>query len=144
MASIISLRAGSMIARASSGSRSSISSIDPLMSANRAVTVLRSPSSSPGAESLSFTRITAESGATLLDGCAATLRGAAHSKQNLAVGGFWALQEGQLRQNGDAHSTQNLALSGFSAPHFEQRICASPTRDPYGPMDASSRSWARK
>src|SRR5260370_41717122 len=32
------------MARASSGSRSSISSIDPLMSANSAVTVLRSPS----------------------------------------------------------------------------------------------------
>jgi len=44
-ASIISFSAGSMIARASSGSRSSISSIDPLMSANNAVTVLRSPSS---------------------------------------------------------------------------------------------------
>ena len=44
-ASIISFSAGSTMARASSGSRSSISSIDPLMSANRAVTVLRSPSS---------------------------------------------------------------------------------------------------
>jgi hypothetical protein len=43
--SIISLSAGSMIARASSGSRSRISSVEPLMSANNAVTVLRSPSS---------------------------------------------------------------------------------------------------
>jgi hypothetical protein len=34
----------SMMARASSGSRSSISSIEPLMSAKSAVTVLRSPS----------------------------------------------------------------------------------------------------
>ena len=33
-----------MIARASSGSRSSINSVEPLMSANSAVTVLRSPS----------------------------------------------------------------------------------------------------
>jgi len=36
--------AGSTMARASSGSRSSISSIEPLISANNAVTVLRSPS----------------------------------------------------------------------------------------------------
>jgi hypothetical protein len=35
---------GSTIARASSGSRSRISSVEPLMSANSAVTVLRSPS----------------------------------------------------------------------------------------------------
>jgi hypothetical protein len=43
-ASIISFNAGSMIARATSGSRFSINSVEPLMSANNAVTVLRSPS----------------------------------------------------------------------------------------------------
>src|SRR5580704_1148500 len=36
--------AGSIIVRASSGSRSSINSVEPLRSANSAVTVLRSPS----------------------------------------------------------------------------------------------------
>ena len=41
--------AGSTIARASSGSRSSINSIEPLMSANSAVTVLRSPSTAGAA-----------------------------------------------------------------------------------------------
>jgi hypothetical protein len=40
--------------------------------------------------------------------------------------------------NGDAHSTQNLALLGFSAPHFEQRISASPLRDPYSPSIRSA------
>ncbi len=44
-ASTISFSAGSMIERASSGSSSAISSLEPLMSANSAVTVLRSPSS---------------------------------------------------------------------------------------------------
>jgi transposase InsO family protein len=43
-ASIISLSAGSTMARASSGSRSRIISVEPLISANSAVTVLRSPS----------------------------------------------------------------------------------------------------
>src|SRR5947199_8275037 len=38
--------AGSITARASSGSRSSINSVEPLMSANNAVIVLRSPSGS--------------------------------------------------------------------------------------------------
>src|ERR1700722_11274319 len=42
--------AGSMIARASSGSSSSINSVEPLMSANSAVTVLRSPSIASDAE----------------------------------------------------------------------------------------------
>ncbi len=47
-----------MIARASSGSRSSISSVEPLMSANSAVTVLRSPSIvMEGSGSAGITRI---------------------------------------------------------------------------------------
>ena len=52
-------------ARASSGSRSSISSIEPLMSANSAVTVLRSPSSASAAAS-GFTRIAELSGSALI------------------------------------------------------------------------------
>src|ERR1700684_636859 len=45
----MSFSAGSIIARASSGSRSSINSVEPLISANSALTVLRSPSSAVGA-----------------------------------------------------------------------------------------------
>src|ERR1700761_5256167 len=46
-----------MIARASSGSRSSINSVEPLMSANSAVTVLRSPSSAEVSASSATTRM---------------------------------------------------------------------------------------
>src|SRR5271163_1680524 len=46
----MSFSAGSIMARASSGSRSSINSVEPLMSANSAVTVLRSPSGSSAIE----------------------------------------------------------------------------------------------
>src|SRR6266568_4159761 len=47
----MSCKAGSIIARASSGSRPSISAVEPLRSANSAVIVLRSPSGVPRASS---------------------------------------------------------------------------------------------
>src|SRR5215813_14768576 len=113
------------MARASSGSRSSIRSIEPLMSANSIVTVLRSPS---GDESgvPAPTSISDLAAAPPCDLPLVPSSGFAHSRQNFAVGGFSALQDGHLRANGDAHSTQNFARSGFSAPHFGQRIVVLP------------------
>src|SRR6516162_290647 len=120
MASIISLSAGSTIARASSGSRSSISSMELLMSAKSIVTVLRSPSSDVS-EISALTRIDVPaSGAR--PNLPASSSGFAHSMQNLAVREFSVPQEEQRRVNGDAHSPQNFARSGLSAPQFQQRI----------------------
>src|ERR1700733_6900871 len=113
------------MARASSGSRSCISSVDPLISANKAVTVLRSPSRIATESTSAVTR----SDETDFDkGVAApvdALRSAAHSPQNFAVVTF---SNPQLRQrffNGAAHSLQNFSPSGFSAPQFEQCILKS-------------------
>src|SRR5262249_35173059 len=105
------------MARASSGSRSSISSIDPLMSANSIVTVLRSPPSETSVAPVTWMGDVAAS-ATLCD-LPQLFSGFAHSRQNFAVAGFSALHDGHLRTNGEAHSTQNFARSGFSAPHLE-------------------------
>ena len=78
--------AGSIIARASSGSRSCISSVEPLMSANSAVTVLRSPSRFSAADE-SATRI-GESFDFFDDAAAGAPNGAPQSSQNFAVGRF--------------------------------------------------------
>src|SRR5467141_3449984 len=88
--------AGSIIARASSGSSSSISAVDPFRSANSAVTVLRSPSG------------TAE--ASDDDSVGET---AGRSIGPRALDAF---------NSGAPQSPQKRLDSGFSAPHFEQRI----------------------
>src|SRR5215469_17234164 len=106
------------MARASSGSRPSISSIELFMSAKRMVTVFRSPSSeASGASAPAW--IGDFTSAAL---CDLLSSGFPHSMQNLVAREFSVLQEGQRRVNGDAHSPQNFARSGLSAPHFEQRI----------------------
>src|SRR5215470_8140601 len=112
------------MARASSGSRSSIRSIDPLMSANSIVTVLRSPSSEMS-EISALTFITVPASDTAWNLPPALSSGFAHSRQNFAAGGFSALHDRHRRANGDAHSTQNFARSGLSAPHSEQRIAVA-------------------
>src|ERR1700756_245989 len=88
--------AGSTIACAASGSRSSINSVKPFRSANSAVTILRSPSG------------TSESGAD--NGADETAR--------LLVGASAAVGMAAPQ------SPQNRLGSGFSAPHFAQRISA--------------------
>src|SRR5215469_15970897 len=113
------------MARASSGSRSSIRSMEPLMSANRKVTTLRSPSCDASVVP-AFTCIGELTAAVPCDLPLVPSSGFAHSRQNLAVGGFSALHDGHRRANGEAHSTQNFARSGFSAPHFEQRMVPLP------------------
>jgi len=85
------------------------------MSADSTVTVLRSPSRF--SLRLADTVVSDD----CLDVGSTANNGLAHSRQNLAVGGFSLPHDEHRRANADAHSTQNFALSGFSVPHFEQR-----------------------
>src|ERR1700675_4999408 len=115
-----------MIARASSGSRSSINSVEPLMSANKAVTVLRSPSSV--AEASGCSGVTRILGAGLGGAEGATAAaiavpsGLPQSPQNFFSGGFSAPHCPHRFASGAPQSPQNRLLAGFSAPHFAQRI----------------------
>src|SRR5262249_9916041 len=126
------------MARASSGSRSSINSIEPLMSANSAVTVLRSPSTASafGASSAIW-----RDHAVFISGAKSD---AVHCPQNLKPGGFSKRHLGQINASGLVHCPQNFIPSGFSNPHFEQRISASLPLELYGPSDARSCSPRRK
>src|SRR3984893_1914547 len=120
--------AGSIIARASSGSRSSISSIDPLMSANKAVTVLRSPSIGVEASGCSGVTRTSEANACGDEIApavpAAFVSGAPHLPQKSDVGGFSALHFAQCLASADPHFAQKLLVEGLFVPHLEQRIGA--------------------
>src|ERR1700756_2183967 len=122
----MTLSAGSIIARASSGSRSSINSVEPLMSANSAVTVLRSPS----AVSVSCVILIA------VDGCArgfdeaevVAVLGASEapqSPQKTSPGGFSAPHLLQRLVTALPHFPQKRRPSRISAPHFAQRIFAA-------------------
>src|SRR5215472_14494463 len=124
MASIISLSAGSTIALASSGSRSSINSIEPLISANSAVTVLRSPSVT--AEAICSAEIVmlgvlkrddVDRAIAFLDASMVP-----QSPQKRLLGGFSEPHFGQWLVNGAPQSPQNLCPVGLSLPQFEQRI----------------------
>src|SRR5216683_1302726 len=103
---------------------SSIKSIEPLISANSAVTVLRSPTLESGSGLSRVTRIAEAAGvADTLDRCSTSaLSDAAHSAQNRAPGGFSNPHRSHRRLNGAAHWMQNFAPSGFSAEQFWQRI----------------------
>src|ERR1700722_15837860 len=107
--------AGSMIARASSGSRSSINSVEPLMSANSAVTVLRSPSIGSDATLPAATMI-----CELVEGRVvgvATFLGpiaVPHFLQNRAPRLTDALHAGQINSSFAPHSSQNEASTGLS------------------------------
>jgi hypothetical protein len=115
--------AGSIIARASSGLSSSISAVEPLISANNAVTVLRSPSSFSGAGE-SATRIAAS--LEFFEAAGGCPSAAAHSPQNSSLGSFVAPHWGHARAGGAAHFPQNLRPSRLSLPHLAQRIRAFP------------------
>src|SRR5215469_1176788 len=115
------------MARACSGSRSCWSSVEPLMSANRAVTVLRSPSNSADAWSAVLWLIDSGNSSLAMGrrGDPAPgddFSGPAHSPQKRAAGEFSNPHFAQRCLNGAAHCSQNFSPSGFSAPHFEQRI----------------------
>src|SRR5216683_5330012 len=109
-----------MIACAASGSSSSINSVEPLISANSAVTVLRSPSriSPPGGPAL--TRIPLASSLTGCFGPAADPNEVPHSWQNFALAGLAKPHFGQRPLNDSPHSMQNFAPTAFSALHLEQ------------------------
>src|SRR5215471_15153820 len=114
------------MARASSGSRSSISSIEPLMSANSAVTVLRSPSRFSAAD-VPVTRMGVSfifaAGAAIV---ASAPNAAPQESQNFASVRFSAPHEGHLGESFAPHLSQKRAPSRWSAPHLEQRIAESP------------------
>src|SRR5215467_3307448 len=127
------------MARASSGSRSSINSIEPLMSTNNAVTVLRSPSiagkalACSGVKRISFAvedAIADES----KPGREIAASAVPQSAQNLALAEVWASHCGQRIASGLPHSAQNRLPDKLSAPHFEQRIVPHPSRDSFGPV----------
>src|SRR5215471_15348303 len=123
-----------MIARASSGSRSCASSVEPLMSANSAVTVLRSPSRFSGGD-VSAIRICGS-----FDFLAVAdwdvPSAAPHSPQNFSRDSFVAPHRGHFGARVSPHSAQNFRPSRLSVPHFEQRI--TPPLEPYRPTDATS------
>src|SRR6266849_6611318 len=115
-----------MIARASSGSRSSISSVEPLMSANSAVTVLRSPSIASEVCRSGATRTPPSAPAA--DGLPPSATRSVpsalpQSAQNFAPGALSALQFEQRFDSGLPHSAQNFLPGIPSVPHFEQRMC---------------------
>src|SRR5215470_17101125 len=105
--------------RASSGSSSSITSIEPLMSANSAVTILRSPSSVSGTGA-SAIRIGAPPDFFAETGVGASE--APQSSQNFAEGEFSAPHFRQRLDSGLPHSAQKFLPEVLSMPHLEQRI----------------------
>src|SRR5216683_81965 len=109
-----------MIARASSGSSSSINSVEPLMSANSAVTVLRSQSDAAPSAATMICDLGEE---TIVE--AATFAGAIavpHFLQNRAPGLTDALHAGQINSSFVPHPSQNQASPGLSRLQDGQRI----------------------
>src|SRR5246127_2642083 len=112
-----------MIERASSGSRSSINSVEPLISANSAVTVLRSPSIPSDAAASAATRICDLGEETVVEAAAFVGPTAApHFLQNRAPGLTDALHAGQINSSFAPHSSQNEASTGLSWLQDGQRI----------------------
>src|SRR5271154_3455172 len=113
------------MARASSGSRSCSSAVDPLMSANNAVTGLRSPSGRVAVSACSgATRILgiAESGcdAAAPAGCTPLAIAAPQSPQNLEPGAFSAPHFGHRIASPLPHWEQNFLPAALnSAPNAE-------------------------
>src|SRR6516225_9998342 len=112
------------MALASSGSRSSISSIEPLMSANSAVTVLRSPSTT-AEEACSVIKISAACGGSagereaelLLQGAVLVESELPQSLQKRLPEGLSAPHFGQCCASGEPQSPQNFLPPGLSRPH---------------------------
>src|SRR5712692_9387340 len=118
---------GATIACAASGSSASISAVEPLRSANSAVTILRSPSIVVEASACSeVTRILGAADAALGKVAAADSalpgRAAPQSSQNADAGAFCAPHFGQPRDSGLPHAAQNFLLVVLSVPHLVQRM----------------------
>src|SRR5215469_18348164 len=135
----MSCSTGSMTARASSGSSSLISSVEPLMSAKSAVTVLRSPSMADKASACSgVMRISFAVEDAIADesgpGRAIAASAVPQSAQNLALAEVSVPHFGQRIGSGLPHSAQNRLPDKLSAPHFEQRILPHSGCDSFGPL----------
>src|SRR5215831_7146431 len=117
-------RAGSMIARACSGSRSCWSSVEPLMSANRAVTVLRSPSGAV-LSACSAPTPTHPGTTRAADDTTFETSRVPHFLQKLASEGFSVPQFAHHPTNEPPQLTQNLASWGLSRLQLGQRIVSS-------------------
>src|SRR6266851_5766679 len=108
------------MARASSGSRSRINSVEPLISANSAVTVLRSPSRTSCPLSSAVTPVDeARSGPFCV---LSSLSDAPQLRQNFAAGPAGVRHERQMVCNLAPHCSQKAASLEFSLPQPEQRI----------------------
>src|SRR5216684_1766430 len=109
-----------MIARASSGSSSSINSVEPLKSANSAVTVLRSPSDAAPSAATMICDLGEE---TIVEEAAfAGAIAVPHFLQNRAPGLTDALHAGQINSSFAPHPSQNEASPGLSWLQDGQRI----------------------
>src|SRR5579872_541189 len=119
-----------MIARASSGSRSCSSSVEPLISANSAVTVLRSPSIASGT-ALSGVTVICDFGDETVAEAAALVGPIAvpHFLQNRAPGLTDALHAGQINSSLAPHPSQHEASPGLSWLQDGHRIGA-----PFAPV----------
>src|SRR6516165_6055797 len=113
--------AGSTIARPSSGSRFSINSVEPLRSANKAVRIVRSPST--------FSTFFASSGTTpaaFAEVASVDNSGEPQSPQNFAAGALLAPHRGQRCTNSAPHSEQYFFSAGFSEVQLAQRTLTPP------------------
>src|SRR3984893_17346364 len=119
----MSFSAGSTIARASPGSRSCSSSVDPLISANSAVTVLRSPTIASDAAPSAATMICDLVEETVVEAAAFVGPIAVpHFLQNRAPGLTDALHAGQINSSFAPHPSQNEASPGLLWLQDGQRI----------------------
>src|SRR5712671_4527174 len=122
---------------ASSGSRSTSSSVEPLMSANSTVTCLRSPS-----RAILEVRILSARcwggyclGEAKRGSSARGFWGRPHWGQNLASDDTRLPQVAQACPTGAAHCSQNLASAGVSWPQLGHLIAPSGER---GELDAQA------
>src|SRR5215475_9800704 len=118
-ASIIRSSTGSRSFLASSGSRSASSSIEPLTSAKRTVTCLRSPCRAPREVRIFSARCLGvyASGGRGVTAETPWASDAPHSPQNFCAGGFDTPQELQTAARRAPHSPQNFWPGAFSCWH---------------------------
>src|SRR3984893_19250855 len=114
---------GATIVCAASGSRASINSVEPLRSANSAVTIFRSPSSASDAAPSAATMICDGGEETVVEAAAFTGPIAVpHFLQNRAPGLTDALHAGQINSRFAPHPSHNEASPGLSGVQDGQRI----------------------
>jgi hypothetical protein len=112
------------MARASSGSRSCSSSVEPLISANSAVKVLRSPSSAADEPRSGATRTPPglDPDHEAAAASAPFVSGVPHLPPKSEAGGFSVLHFAHGFASAFPHFEQKLFVDGLFVPHFEQRI----------------------